>query len=45
MAEKKFGWGTVVLASGAAAVVAGSVVAYLKREELKRFAEDIMSSV
>ena len=43
MAEKKFGWGTVLLASGAAALVAGGVVAYLKREELKKFAEDIMS--
>ena len=45
MAEKKFGWGTVVLASGAAALVAGSVVAYLKREELKKFAEDVMTRV
>ena len=45
MAEKKFGWGTVLLASGAAALVAGGVVAYLKREELKKFAEDIMSRV
>ena len=45
MAEKKFGWGTVVLASGAAAFVAGSVVAYLKREELKKFAEDVMTKV
>ena len=33
MAEKKFGWGTLLLASGAAALVAGGVVAYLKREE------------
>ena len=45
MAEKKFGWGTVLIASGAAAFVAGSVVAYLKREELKKFAEDVMSKV
>ena len=45
MAEKKFGWGTVLLASGAAALVAGGVVAYLKREELKKFAEDVMSRV
>ena len=45
MAEKKFGWGTVLLASGTAALVAGSVVAYLKREELKKFAEDVMSKV
>lgn len=45
MAEKKFGWGTVLLASGAAALVAGGVVAYLKREELKKFAEDVMSKV
>ena len=45
MAEKKFGWGTVVLASSAAALVAGSVVAYLKREELKNFAEDVMSKI
>ena len=45
MAEKKFGWGTVVLASSTAALVAGSVVAYLKREELKKFAEDVMTKV
>ena len=45
MAEKKFGWGTVVLASSTAALVAGSVVAYLKREELKKFAEDVMAKV
>ena len=45
MAEKKFGWGTLLLASGAAALVAGGVVAYLKREELKKFAEDVMSKV
>ena len=45
MAEKKFGWGTLLLASGAAALVAGGVVAYLKREELKKFAEDVMSRV
>ena len=45
MAEKKFGWGTVLLASGAAALGAGGVVAYLKREELKKFAEDVMSKV
>ena len=45
MAEKKFGWGTVLLASGAAALVAGGVVAYLKREELKKFAEDVVSRV
>ena len=43
MAEKKFGWGTIILASSAAALVAGGVVAYLKRDELKKFAEDVLS--
>lgn len=45
MAEKKFGLGTVLLIGAAAAAVAGGVVSYIKRAEIKMLAEDIIAKV
>lgn len=45
MAEKKFGLGTALLIGAAAAAVAGGVVSYIKRAEIKRLAEDIITRV
>lgn len=44
MAEKKSGLGKVLLI-GAAAAVAGGVISYLKRVEIKRITEEIMAKV
>ena len=41
MAEKKFGFGSVLAIGAVAAVAAGAVVSYLKREELKILAEEV----
>lgn len=45
MAEKKFGLGTALLIGAAAAAVAGGVASYIKRAEIKRLAEEIMTRV
>lgn len=45
MAEKKFGLGTVLLIGAVAAAVAGGVVSYIKRAEIKRLAEEIITKV
>ena len=45
MAEKKFGLGTVLLIGAAAAAVAGGVISYIKRAEIKRLAEEIITKV
>lgn len=45
MAEKRIGFGTIIAAGAAVAAVAGGVVAYLKRDELKKLANDILAKV
>ena len=42
---KKHGLGTVLLIGAAAAAVAGGVISYVKRAEIKRLAEDIITRV
>lgn len=42
---KKHGLGTVLLIGAAAAAVAGGVISYIKRAEIKRLAEDIITKV
>lgn len=43
--SKKHGLGTVLLIGAAAAVVAGGVISYIKRAEIKKLAEDIITRV
>lgn len=45
MAKKKQRPGTVLLIGAAAVVVAGGVISYIKRAEIKRLAEEIMTKV
>lgn len=45
MAEKKFGLGTALLIGAVAAGIAGGVASYIKRAEIKKLAEDIISRV
>ncbi|MBQ8263836.1 MAG: hypothetical protein IJY96_03545 [Oscillospiraceae bacterium] len=45
MAEKKGILGTLISVGAVAAVTAAGVVAYLKKDELKKVTEDIMSKV
>jgi len=45
MAEKKHGLGTALLIGTAAAAVAGGLLSYIKRAEIKRLAEDIIIRV
>lgn len=45
MAEKKFGIGSVIALGTVAAVAAGAVVSYLKREELKILADEIVAKL
>lgn len=45
MAERKFGLGTVLLIGAAAAAVAGGVISYIKRAEIKLLAEEIITKV
>lgn len=42
---KKYGLGTALLIGAAAAAVAGGVISYIKRAEIKRLADDIITRV
>ena len=45
MSAKKHGLGAALIFTAAAAAVAGGVVGYLKRREIKKFTDDVMAKL